>query len=200
MGGIVSGVENLFTGGGDGASQQANAAAGANAQIASEFNTVNQNAQPYVQAGASAVNQLSNQMSALNTPFSAAQFQQSPGYQFSLQQGQQAIQNSSAAQGGLVSGAQMAALNNYSQNTANNEYQQAFNNYQTQTTNSYNRLAGLANIGQQANAGVGGMGMNAANQMGQNSIGASNAYAAQQQSNNSMVGSLAGLGAVALLA
>lgn len=202
MGGVISGVTNLLTGGGGnaGSTAQADAAANSNYLLQQNFNAVQKGAQPYIDAGSSAVNQLNNGMSQFNQPFSMSQFQQSPGYQFSLQQGQQAIQNSGAAQGGLVSGAEMAALNNYSQNTANNEYQNAFNNYQTQQSNSYSRLAGLANIGQSANSGLGGMMMQTGNQMGQNMQGAANAYAANQMNQTNQTMSLAGLGMAGYLA
>lgn len=199
MGGVLGSAQNLIFGG-DGAQQQQNAANNANAELQSMFNTVNQNAQPYLQAGSQAVGQLQSNMSSLNQPFTMQQFQQSPGYQFSLQQGQQAVQNSSAAQGGLVSGAQMAALNNYSQNQANTEYQNAFNNYQTQQQNTYNRLAGVAQMGASSNAALGGQMMNTANQIGQNTIGASNAYAASQQQGMNNLGSMAGLGMAGYLA
>lgn len=195
MGGVIGGATN-FLFGGDGASKQADAANGANAGLQSMFNTVNSQAQPYMQAGSNAIGQLDSNMGHFNQPFTMSQFQQSPGYQFSLQQGQQGIQNAGAAQGGLVSGAQMAALNNYSQNMANNEYQNAFNNYTTQTQNSYNNLMGVSQLGAGMNSSMASAGMGMANQMGQNSMGAANAYAAQQQSQTNMFGSLAGLGMV----
>jgi hypothetical protein len=115
------------------------------------FQQEEQNEQPYLQAGYGALSQIQNNMGYYQQPFGMAQFQEDPGYQFDLQQGQQALQTSSAAQGGIVSGGEMAALNNYSQNMASNEYQNAYNRYVTNQTNSFNRLATLAGLGQTAN-------------------------------------------------
>lgn len=91
-------------------------------------------------------------------------FINSPDYQFALQQGQQATERSAAAGGNLRSGNTLAALNDYAQGRAT----QNFNNY-TQ------RLAGLAGMGatdQAANAMV-QQGDRAAN----NLIGGANARA-----------------------
>lgn len=71
-------------------------------------------------------------------------FYNSPDYQFALQQGQQAVERSAAAGGNLRSGNTLAAVNDYAQGRAT----QNFNQY-TQ------RLAGLAGMGatdQAANA------------------------------------------------
>ena len=51
---------------------------------------------------------------------------QDPGYQFRLQQGQNAIQSSAAAKGMGLSPATMKALDTYSQGYASNEYQKAY--------------------------------------------------------------------------
>lgn len=125
---------------------------------------------------------------SLAQPFSMANFVADPGYNFSLQQGQQSLGQSAAAQGGLYSGAAMKALQTYGQNTAYNEYQQVYNNYQTNQSNLFSRLSGVAGSGQQAAANLGTAGSNAATQISNNqtsagaaaaagTVGASNAYA-----------------------
>lgn len=63
-----------------------------------------------------------------------AAFQTSPGYQFRLQQGVNALNNSAAARGMQLSGAQTKALSDYGQNTGSAEY----GNY----VNELNSLAG----------------------------------------------------------
>jgi hypothetical protein len=97
-----------------------------------------------------------------NTPFvapTADQAAQMPGYQFQLQQGQQALQNSAAARGGLLSGGTAKALDQYSQglastdyqnlyNQALTQYQQAYNIFNQNQSNVFNRYAALAGIGQ----------------------------------------------------
>ena len=60
------------------------------------------------------------------TPFS---FQQSPGYQFQLQQGLNSVQNSAAAGGGLLSGATMQALQKYGTGLAAQDYNNAYQRY-----------------------------------------------------------------------
>ena len=54
-----------------------------------------------------------------------ANFEQDPGYQFRLQQGQQALDRQQAASGGRSSGAALKALSQYNQVFASNEYGQA---------------------------------------------------------------------------
>lgn len=66
-------------------------------------------------------------------------FEQSPGYQFRMQQGQQAIERAAAAAGSYGSGANLKDLTRFGQGVASQEY------------GSYvNRLLGLQQIGAQA--------------------------------------------------
>lgn len=76
----------------------------------------------------------------------------SPDYNFRLQQGEQAIERSQAAKGLLTSGSTLKAANNYAQDTASSEYGSWFN-----------RLAGLAGVGQSATNTTVAAGQNAAN-------------------------------------
>ena len=52
--------------------------------------------------------------------------QNDPGYQFNLQQGEEALNRSLGARGGLFSGAALKAASDYNQNMANNYYNQAY--------------------------------------------------------------------------
>ncbi len=79
-------------------------------------------------------------------------FQTSPGYQFRVQEGVNALDKSAAAKGLLFSGAQSKALTNFGQNIASEE----FNNFA-------NRLASLAGIGQTSVNQSGVIGANFAN-------------------------------------
>lgn len=58
-------------------------------------------------------------------------FTASPGYQFRLDQGTKAVQNSAAARGRLFSGATQKAVNDYAQNTASGEFQNYVGNLQS---------------------------------------------------------------------
>lgn len=111
-------------------------------------------------------------------------FQNDPAYQFDLQQGLRAMQNSAAASGGLLSGSTAEALSNYAQGNALNAYQQVYNNalntYSTNynvwnqnQTNLYNRLASMAGLGQTAAGQLAGAGANAANAFSNTALGSS---------------------------
>lgn len=171
--------------------------------------TGEQNYSPYLQAGNAATGTLSSLLGTpgqgLLTPWNqqftaptAAQAEATPGYQFQLQQGENAAQNSAAGQGSLLTGRTLAALNNFAQGTASTNYQNTFNNAQTQYNSAYNtflnnqtaqysRLMGLSGEGLQAAGGEGqlisGIGGDIASLYGQQgaaaaqgTIGAANAY------------------------
>jgi hypothetical protein len=130
------------------------------------FNTEQANEAPYMQTGAGAAGQLNNLLGigsqssgtnaagaygSLNAPFNAQTFQQqSPQYQFNLQQGAQGTLNQSASSQGAESGAALSGLMSFNQGYANNAYNSAFQNYQTQQNNVFNRLSGLATLGSNA--------------------------------------------------
>ncbi len=91
----------------------------------------------------------------------AEQARQTPGYQFGLQQGLGAEQAGAAANGTLLTGGTQAALGQNAQNYAdtnyNNVYNQAlqthgtnYNTWANQQASEYNRLAGMAGMGQTA--------------------------------------------------
>jgi len=92
---------------------------------------------PYLEQGTYGINTLGALMRP-NADTSAI-LKNDPSYQFRLKQGQQALDRSSAARGMGYSGAQVKAAQDFGQGMASQE----FNNY-------YNRLAGLAQGGQQA--------------------------------------------------
>jgi hypothetical protein len=73
-----------------------------------------------------------------------------PAYQFQLKQGQQALDRSSAARGMGYSGAQMKASQEYGQGLASQQYDKEYNRASGEFGDYFNRLAGLAQGGQQA--------------------------------------------------
>lgn len=94
-------------------------------------------------------------------------FQKTPGYDFQLGQGMDALQSTAAARGGLMSGSTMRAAQGYGQGLANQEY-----------GNYMNRLAGLSSQGQSSAAMQADNNNNYA-QMGTNALaGIGNAQAA----------------------
>jgi hypothetical protein len=134
----------------------------------------------------------------------AATEQNDPGYQFRLNEGEKALQNSAAAKGTLLNGATAAGINAYGQDYASNEYgnvynralgeyQQRYNIFQNDQTSKYNRLAALAGVGQTTASQLGSAGQNFANSGG--SILMSNAYGQGQQINNAAAARASGYGA-----
>lgn len=91
-----------------------------------------------------------------NKPFSftPGDLTQTPGYQFQLQQGQEALDRRAAAGGGFYSGANLKAAQSFGQGLAgttfDNEYNRAFNAYQTNRANTLNPLQSLSGQGQTA--------------------------------------------------
>lgn len=117
---------------------------------------------------------------SLTRNFTMADYQADPGYQFRLDQGQQALERSAAARGGLLSGGALKDTTAYAQGMASQEYGNAYNRFNNDQSTIWNRLSGLAGVGQQANNTIAQVGQNTASQIGQNTIGAGNAIAAGQ--------------------
>lgn len=117
---------------------------------------------PYLEQGTYGINTLGALMRP-NADTSAI-LKNDPSYQFRLKQGQQALDRSSAARGMGYSGAQMKAAQDYGQGMASTE----FGNY-------YNRLAGLAQGGQQAAGSMANAGSNYASNAGNTFANLSNA-------------------------
>lgn len=143
--------------------------AGTNA-INSATQQAQSNYAPYMAAGSQAENTLSNLYgnNGSGAQSSAFQnFQNTPGYQFALNQGLNAVNANAAAMGSPLSGNNQTAINNYAQGTAN----QTYNNY-------VNQLQNLASGGMSAAGGSGTAGLTGANavaQQGQNTANARNA-------------------------
>lgn len=166
----------------DAASLQAQEAQNALNFQEQEYNTQQQNIAPWLKQGQGAINTLSGLVPQLNAAeanypsFTAPTAQQAaatPGYQFTLGQGEGAVQNSAAARGGLLSGNTLTAEQQYGQGLASTTYQQAYNNAQQQyqqgynqfqntQANTFNRYANLAGVGQTAASQLGSAGQAAA--------------------------------------
>ena len=162
-----------------GANAQAAAAEAAARESGRQYDQTRQDMMPWLNAGTNAL----AQMQQLNSgDFSS--FQESPDYQFAFDQGLQALDRSAAARGSLYSGGADADRIAYGQGMASQQY-----------GNYYNRLAGLAGIGQQTGAQIGQFGaQNAANQ-GQYAMTGANARAsAYGQQGQAWNNALAGVG------
>jgi len=110
-------------------------------------------------------------------PFTMADFQASPSYQFNIQEGEKALNKAAAARGMYYAPATMQDLGKYSQGVASREFQTALENYYNQQGNVYNRLFGISGAGQAAAGQTGAFGSQAAGQIGQNITGGAAARA-----------------------
>lgn len=92
-----------------------------------------------------------------NIPMTAAAgFQETPGYQFQVQQGTQGVLNSLSALGMKNSGKALKSLDTFTQGVANQEY-----------GNWLNRIAGVAGMGQSQTNATNALSQNAATNIGQ---------------------------------
>lgn len=189
-----------FGGGGSAASEASDAMAQAYMMGIQEQREAREQARgdiaPWRQAGQSALGQYAG---LLNLPGYAsvdptATLRATPGYQWQLSQGVNALDRSAAARGLLTSGAQQKGLLSYGQGLAD----QTYNNYLA-------NIASLSSGGQNAAAQQGAYSTNAANnianlygQMGQaQAQGILSGYGAQQAGMQNLFGGLmnvAGLG------
>jgi hypothetical protein len=124
------------------AKTQAKSADAGIAEQRRQFDALQQQQQPWIQAGTAALNRLQD----------PAAFTASPDYGFRRDEGTKNITNSFAARGGALSGNALKALTEFNSNLASGEY-----------GNWWNRQAGLAGVGQAATNAVGSAGMNMAN-------------------------------------
>ncbi|HVM93406.1 MAG TPA: hypothetical protein VMT67_11375 [Terriglobales bacterium] len=172
------------------ANTQAQAAQNAQQLQWQQFQQLQQNLQPYMQLGPQNIPGLQSQLGRLQgMQFSfnptMQQLEQTPGYQFTLNQGLNTVNNQLAAKGLNLSGAQARGIANYTTGLASNTYQQQYQNaLQNFMTNygvqsdTYNRLSGLVGLGENAAAGVGNAGLQTATNAGNLITQGANAQAA----------------------
>lgn len=181
---LVGAYENKQAG-----DQTAGAANAATDLQRQQFQAQQANQAPWLQAGQGALTQLTAGTQPggnLVRPFTMADYQQSPSYQWQLQQGEQQLQNQAAAQGQFYSPSFINAGQQYAQNLAQTDYNNAYNQYVGNQANTYNRLANIAGLGQTATTqlgqagqtyanNAGNLGLTGAAARGQGAVGATNA-------------------------
>lgn len=184
-GAVVGGIASNMASG-----KQADAAGKAADQSAEAAAQMREDLSPYNNLGKQAMNPLwaamgyqadangnmsVNPNSALQTQFAfdPKNLDQTPGYQFALQQGLKGTNNSLAAQGLGLSGAQAKGLSQYATGLADQTYGEQYNralstyntNYQV-AANNVNNLQNLVNTGQNSAAQTGQAGIASANNAG----------------------------------
>lgn len=98
------------------------------------------------------------QFGSLMRRFSMQDYQEDPGYQFRLSEGQRALDRASAAGGRFNSGRSMKDIVRFGQGQASQEYGNAYDRFNADGDRTYNRLAGVAGTGQTASNNVGAAG------------------------------------------
>ena len=144
----------------DAAQISADATAASLAEQKRQFDIGQANQTPWMNAGKSA---LGGQLDLMGLPGgtngsstnSLAELQNSPGYQFRLDQGRRALEASFGGHGGMQSGKAGTAINEYGQNYATGEY-----------GNRLQQLANLSGTGQASASGMAAGGMNYAGNVG----------------------------------
>jgi hypothetical protein len=173
--------------------------------------------QPYMNTGQSGLNQLTANIGSLTTPFNPtmASLAATPGYQFTLGQGEQGVANAYSGQGlgaGVTGGATAMTPSgpgakgaiNYAENLASTTYQQQFQNYLGQNSQLFNMMMGQAGLGEQAAGTYGGVSQSATNAIsGLTSAGGAAQAAGTQSAANAIgqgvTGATSGLSNFALL-
>jgi hypothetical protein len=104
--------------------------------------------QPYQALGSTAATNLAKQLSTGFQAPTLADAENTPGYQFTLEQGTRAIDQNAAANGTLMTGNTGKALTDYGQGLASTTYQQDFQNAMNTYMTNYQSLLGGTTIGQ----------------------------------------------------
>lgn len=175
--GSVAGVAGSLLGGGSGGNPAVSAAnTAANTQL-QMYQQTRQDLQPFMSAGTGALSQLASIFGfgpggtgQPNAQAAMSQLSQFPGYQFGQQQGVQALDRSAASRGLLLSGAQLKDTQKFGTDYA---MQQAWNPY-------VSGLQYASTLGENAAAGVGTAGANAAQGAAQSQLAGGGAALNQQ--------------------
>jgi hypothetical protein len=180
-------------------SSGAQSAANTQAQAATEaarvqkqmFDTTQANLQPWMQGGGNALTALQQALGigpGGGGSVNPSGFQQSPGYQWQMDQGLTAVENSAAAKGGLSGGNTLKALQSYGTGLANQDWY-----------NYLGQLGGLSASGQNAAANLGGIATTTGQGIGNSLITAGNAQAGGiAGSTNALTGAINNLGGIGM--
>lgn len=153
----------------------------ANQLLRDQYSQTRQDYQPYMQAGSTSLSALTGAMGLggagpyqgqLQRTFGPSDLTTDPSYQFRLDEGMKALRASKNATGTLQTGQGLKDITNYAQGAASQEYQSAYDRFMNNQNTLYNRLSGIAGLGQNALGTVSGQGQAAAGAAGSNITGA----------------------------
>jgi hypothetical protein len=176
MGGLIGGIFQANAANKAAKAQERAATADLNFQKQIYGDTVKR-VDPYYKSGLTANNALNFELGLTGTrPEGYQGFQETPGYDFQVQEGLGAVNALAGARGGLNSGATMQALQQRGQGLANQEYNNWLNRVTGVSDTGLSAATLQANAGQNAAAGVsnalGGIG----NAQAAGAIGQGNAW------------------------
>jgi hypothetical protein len=172
------------------AKAQTTAAEQANNVAGEERNASIANYQPYLDSGKAANSELNTYLGlpsgdttsadygSLLKPFTGEDLTSTPGYQFQLQQGQQALDRKQASGGNYLSGAALKEGQRFAQGLAGTSFQAGYDRNAQDKSRVQNFLSSVAQLGQASAGNVANIRQNFSNAFGQNTIGAGNAQAA----------------------
>lgn len=214
LGSVLSAGANLYSGIQGTAAAKANASAMQDANNkalelqAKNFNQTTQNLAPYLNTGNMANQQLQTDLGlgnntsdpnfgSLTAPFTAKDLENTPGYQFQLQQGTQALNRQNAASGDYFSGAALKEGQQFAQGLADSTYNTAYQQWLQGKQSNFGMLNSTAQSGQNAAvnqggfaAGLSGLGTNTLQNTGNITAAGNNAQ--NTAINNSLAGALTG--------
>lgn len=177
----------------DAASTQAAAAQNAANMQMQQYQQTREDLAPYRAYGTKGGDDLVNRLKELTAPFmpTQANLEATPGYQWTRDQGLKSVQSAAAAKGLGLSGAAMKEAARFATGLADSTYKTQFDIDQTNKGNAFNRLMDVTKLGANAAAQTGQMGVQSAQNAGNNLTSAGNAAAAGTiGSTNALVGGL----------
>jgi len=131
---------------------------------------------PFREAGEQALNKLLP-MAMDYKPFSLKDFELDPGYQFRMQEGRRAVENSMLARGMGLSGSMLRGVTRYGQGIGSEEFMNAYNRFQANRANAMNPLQAIAGVGQTSANTLSGAAGRLGENIGANMVAAGNARA-----------------------
>lgn len=194
------GSQNQASAARDAASLQSQAAQKAQDQQMAMFNTLNQQQAPYREAGYGALGKIGEMLPQFTKTFGPEDLKANlaPNYEFMRQQGLGATAQGAnvASPGSNVDLAKTIFAEKYAQGG----YQDALTNFRNQQTDIFNRLSGIAGIGQTAQGSSQALGIQTAANIGQLGIGGASATGAGMiNAANAQAGGLQGFGNAATM-
>ena len=159
--------------------------------------------QPYYQTGTAASNRLATLLGIggeptaqgygdLTRPFSMADYQQDPGYQFRLKEGLKNIQRTAASRGGALSGTTQLGLQSRAQDLASQEYGNAYDRYRQRQQDIYNMLYGEQGRGYQSASDLSNLRGNLSSNIMNLALGQGNVQAQKEMAMGDIYGNMLG--------